>query len=415
MCYNECGSDFMYQVEILRLDHQGRGIGKINDKIIFIPASLPGDVIEAEIVLEKKKFYEGKINKILKKSSKRIEPICPNFSECGGCQLLNMTYSDSLSFKRNKVQDIMNKYLSNDIKINEIIPADEPLNYRNKVTFQINNQIGFYKEKTNTIIPINECFIADNKINNIIDIIKNTIDTTNINQIIIKCSKNIEQMMVIFKTNNVIDENNVINCLKDKVNSIYISDKLIYGKDKIIEILDNLQFYISPTSFFQVNTIQAEKLYQKAIEYANIKSSDLVLDLYCGTGTIGILASKHASRVIGIELNSSAIVDANLNKELNNINNIEFFVGDTGKLLSNNNYKPNIIIVDPPRSGLDELAIKEILNILPNKLIYISCDPMTLARDLKILSDKYDIKEITPVDMFPYTAHVECVCVLSRH
>ena len=219
--------------------------------------------------------------------------------------------------------------------------------------------------------------------------------------------------MVIFKTSNYIDNKKIINILKKKVDSIYINDELIYGKGKIIENLCNKNFYISPSSFFQVNTLQAEKLYNKAIAYADIKKEDTVLDLYCGTGTIGIVASDKAKKVIGIELNKEAIKDANENKKLNNINNIEFYAGDVGKILNKNNYKPDIIIVDPPRAGLDSLALSQILNIRPKKLVYVSCDLMTLARDLKLLSNDYDILELTPVDMFPYTAHVESVCALK--
>lgn len=413
MCYNELGCDFMYQVEIFNLDHQGRGIGKINDKIIFIPNALPSEIIEAKIILEKKNFYEGKINSILKPSNDRIKSICPYFDECGGCQHLNVTYEKSLEFKQSKVVDIVKKYLQFDIKINPIIKSDDNLFYRNKVTFQVDDNIGFYKEKSNTLIPIDTCFIADEKINQLYQIIKYNISLNNINQIIIRGSKKINESMVIFKNNDYIDTNKIIQALKDKTDSIYINNELIYGKGKIIESLLGYNFYISPSSFFQVNTLQAEKLYYKALEYANITNNDLVLDLYCGTGTIGILASKNAKKVIGIELNSEAIKDANKNKELNKVNNIEFYSGDVGKILTKNNYKPQVVIVDPPRAGLDSTAINQILKIKPERLVYVSCDLMTLTRDLKILSEYYNILELTPIDMFPMTSHVESIVKLE--
>lgn len=403
----------MYKVEVTKLDHQGRGIAKINDKIIFIPNALPEETVDVDIILEKKKYYEGIIKETINASDKRIKSICPYFEECGGCQFLNMNYQDSLDYKQNKVEEIMNKYLGIKIKINNIVACDNNLYYRNKTTFQVKNDIGFFKEKTNTLIPVDKCYISDIKINDIYKVIKDNLNLTNVKQVIIRATKNTLESMVIFKTSNYIDNKKIIDILKKKVNSIYINDELIYGKGKIIENLCNKNFYISPSSFFQVNTLQAEKLYNKAIEYANIKKEDTVLDLYCGTGTIGIVASDKAKKVIGIELNKEAIKDANENKKLNNINNIEFYAGDVGKILNKNNYKPDTIIVDPPRAGLDSLALSQILNIKPKKLVYVSCDLMTLARDLKLLSNDYDILELTPVDMFPYTAHVESVCALK--
>lgn len=403
----------MYKVEVTKLDHQGRGIAKINDKIIFIPNALPEETVDVDIILEKKKYYEGIIKETINASDKRIKSICPYFEECGGCQFLNMNYQDSLDYKQNKVEEIMNKYLGIKIKINNIVACDNNLYYRNKTTFQVENDIGFFKEKTNTLIPVDKCYISDIKINDIYKAIKDNINLTNVKQVIIRATKNTLESMVIFKTSNYIDNKKIIDILKKKVDSIYINDELIYGKGKIIENLCNKNFYISPSSFFQVNTLQAEKLYNKAIAYADIKKEDTVLDLYCGTGTIGIVASDKAKKVIGIELNKEAIKDANENKKLNNINNIEFYAGDVGKILNKNNYKPDIIIVDPPRAGLDSLALSQILNIRPKKLVYVSCDLMTLARDLKLLSNDYDILELTPVDMFPYTAHVESVCALK--
>lgn len=403
----------MYQVEIFNLDHQGRGIGKINNKIIFIPNALPGEIIETKIILEKKNFYEGKINSILKPSEYRLKSICPHFEECGGCQYLNVDYEKSLQFKQNKVVDIIKKYLQLDIKINPIIKSIDNLFYRNKVTFQVDNDLGFYKEKSNNLIPIDTCFIADKNINELYKIIKDNISLNNIIQIIIRSSKKTKESMIVFKTKDYIDTNKIIQILKNKTDSIYINNQLIYGKDKIIENLLDYNFYISPSSFFQINTLQAENLYLKALKYAEITNNDLVLDLYCGTGTIGILASKNAKKVIGIELNSEAIKDANKNKELNKVNNIEFYSGDVGKILTKNNYNPQVIIVDPPRAGLDSTAINQILKIKPERLVYVSCDLMTLTRDLKILNEYYNILEITPFDMFPMTSHVESVVKLK--
>lgn len=414
MCYNKVGCDFMYQVEINKLDHQARGIGRIGNKVIFVPNSLTKEIVDVDITLEKKNFYEGVATKILKSSNLRIEPICPHFNECGGCQLLNVSYEQTLKFKEQKVSEIIKKYLPIDIKINPIIKSDDYLYYRNKVTFQVDNNIGFYKNKSNELVPIETCYICDKKINKIYEFIKKNVDVKCLNQVIIRKSRNTDESMVIFKTKYDVNKEKIINVLSNVVDSIYINDKLICGKEKIEEQLSNYKFNISPTAFFQVNTNQAEKLYNKAIEYANISPEDLVLDLYCGTGTIGILASKYAKKVIGIELNKQAVYDANENKKLNNIQNVEFYAGDVGSILNKHNYKPDVIIVDPPRAGLNHLAISQILKIKPKKLIYISCDIMTLTRDLKILMDSYNIVELTPVDMFPMTSHVEAITILDR-
>ena len=404
----------MVKVQIERLDHQMRGIGKIDGKIVFVSKTLPNELVDINIVLEKKKFFEGKLNAVLNKNSERVEPICPHFLECGGCQLLHVNYEKGLQFKQNKVNDIIIKNLNSKILINDIVPCDNNLFYRNKVTLQVNNDIGYFKEKTNDIIPIDTCYIADKRINEIFNTIKNNITLKNVSQIIIKCSKNTDESMVIFKTVGAADEKQIIQSLKEVVSSIYINEHLIFGKDKIIEKLFCYKFYISPKSFFQVNTLQAEKLYSIALDYADIGNEDLILDLYCGTGTIGLLASKNANKVIGIELNEDAIKDANKNKDLNGVSNIEFYAGDVGKILKDKKYKPSIIIVDPPRAGLDSLAISEIIKINPKTLVYVSCDLMTLARDLNILSDYFEIVELTPVDMFPQTSHVESVVLLHR-
>ena len=306
-------------VKIERLDHQGRGIGKIDGKIVFIPKTLLDEEVDVNLVLEKKKFFEGEIKEIVKSSDNRISPICPHFFDCGGCQFLHVNYENSLKFKQNKVENIINKNLIKKVLINPIVASDEELFYRNKITLQVDKAIGYYKEKTNVIIPIEKCFIADVKINKIYDILKDNINMDNINQIIIRSTKNTSQSMLIFKTCGKVDNNEIIVLLKDLVQSIYINNELIYGEEKIIEQLLDYKFYISPTSFFQVNTKQAEKLYKIAINYADISKDDMVLDLYCGTGTIGIIASKYAKKVVGIELNKEAINDANLNKKLNKI------------------------------------------------------------------------------------------------
>jgi len=404
----------MVKVKIERLDHQMRGIGKIDEKIVFVPKTLPDELVDIDATIEKKKFFEGKLNEVLEQSKIRTKSICPHFLNCGGCQLLHVDYETGLKLKQNKVNETVAKYVQQKFEIKNIISSENDLFYRNKVTFQVDSDIGYFKEKTNVIIPIETCYICDTKINTIYKAIKDNISMTNIKQIIIRSSKRTEESMVIFKTTRSIEKEKIICTLKELVSSIYIDNNLIFGTEKITETLLDYKFYISPTSFFQVNTLQAEKLYEIALGYANISKEDIVLDLYCGTGTIGLLASKNAKKVVGVELNVEAINDANLNRSLNNVSNIEFYAGDVGKILNKKKYQPNIIIVDPPRAGLDSLAISEIVKINPERLVYVSCDLMTLARDLNLLSEKFEVCELTPVDMFPQTSHVESVVLLKR-
>lgn len=406
----------MCKLEIVSLDHQGRGIGKIDNKTVFIENALPKEVVEVSITSFKKNYCEASVNKYLQKSTSRIEPICPYFLVCGGCDLLHVPYEKQIEYKNDKIKNIMQRFCKEKFAIKEIITSPD-FYYRNKVTYHVKDGIGFYKEKSNDLIKIDTCFLADKKIDYVYNVIKDNANLENIKSIVIRASYYTDDIMVVLEINGSINEKHWIDLLKDKVSTIIINNnrnfKTIYGNGFVVEKLLGLNFMITNDAFFQVNTLQAEKLYEKVLEYADIKDNEIVLDLYCGTGTIGILASKYAKKVIGIEINGYAVKSANENKELNNITNIEFYAGDTGKVLSKNNYKVDTVIVDPPRAGLNTQAIEEIISISPKRIVYVSCDPMTLARDLNLLAELYEIKELTPVDMFPNTAHVECVVKLE--
>lgn len=396
-------------IEITDFDHNGKGIGRLNDKIAFVKGAIPGEIVDIKILKEKKKFIEASINKFIKKSPNRIESPCKYYDKCGGCDLLHINYIDQLKFKENKIKNIITKYLNNNIKINKIVFDDCNFYYRNKITFQVNNgTLGLFEEESNTIIKIDKCLLCNEKINSIIPHL-NKLNLKNINKIVCRVSNTI--MITIEAYNDSIDIEPIkvfCDSIYLKINGVY---KLVYGNPYIINNIGKFKFLISPDSFFQVNNKVCEKLYDKIKNYIN---QDSVLDLYCGTGTIGIYVSNNCKKVIGIEINKYAIEDANKNKNLNNVNNIEFICGDSGKCINNIKFKPDIIIVDPPRSGLNLETITNILNINSKRIIYVSCDPMTLVRDLKILNEKYDIIEITPFDMFPNTKHVECICLLDK-
>jgi len=396
-------------LKIEKLDHYGRGITKLDNKTIFVENALPDEIVEINIIKEKKKYSEANVSKYFQKANNRIEPNCPYYNSCGGCNIMHLSYKDQLKFKQNKIENIIKKYLNEQIKINNIVASDKIEFYRNKVTFQVREKIGFYKEHTYDIINIDNCIISDKLINKSIKYLKN-LNLKEINKII--CRTGLDELMIIIETQN---KNLDITPLKEIASSIYlkINNKYIhaYGNKNIYEKLENYKFKISPDSFFQVNIDTCSKLYNKVKEY--VGSNKNVIDLYCGTGTIGIFISKN-NNVIGIEINEYAIKDAEENKKINKIDNINFICGDSGKKLKQLKFNPNIIIVDPPRSGLNKETINNILKFDSKEIIYISCDPMTFVRDLNILNKYYDIKEITPFDMFPNTYHIENIAYLVK-
>jgi len=396
-----------YIVDIEKMDHQGRGIAFVNGVITFITDALPLEKVEIQITKHSKKYNEARLVKIIKESPKRIIPACPYYSVCGGCNMMHLSYSDELEYKENKIREIINRFTNIDInKIKKIIPNSE-FNYRNKATFQVKETIGYYKDKSYEIIAVDKCLIVDDKINEILKEIKK-INLEKIYQIVIRVSK--DDSMVVFKANTY-DLN--IDYLKDKVNTIVIFNKdykVITGKGYIIDKIGEYSFIISPGSFFQVNTEGAYNLYNKVLEY--VENSNNLLDLYCGTGTIGIFLSKICNKIIGIEINKYAVEDANVNKNLNKVKNIDYICNDASYINELGDF--DTVVIDPPRSGMDKDTISNLLKLGPNKIVYVSCDPITLARDLNILNEFYDVLEITPVDMFSKTYHIETVCVLEK-
>ncbi len=408
----------MYELEIEKLDHQGRGIAHLNDKIVFVENALPSEIVKIKVVKENKKIMEAIVIDYIKKSNNRINPACPYYNECGGCDLLHLSYEEQLKYKENKIKEIMARYADIDEElVKSIISSPKQYDYRNKVTLKVNNKVGYYKKKSYDIVEIKNCLLANEKINNTITEIRKIKIPTNVNELVIRSINETETSLTIYlQSEENIDD--FINILSKKIDSIkvLIQNRLIKetGKSNIIGRLDKYDYQMSQTAFFQVNTHQTIKLYDKIKKYVKQCNSPTILDLYCGTGSIGIYISEYASKVIGVEINSEAIENAKINAKNNNIKNIEFLAGDAKIILNRNNYSADLVIVDPPRSGLDLEVINDIFEINPNDIIYVSCDPITLARDLKIFKEKYQIIEITPFDMFPNTYHVECVVKLVR-
>lgn len=403
----------IYETEIIRLNNEGEGIASIDNFLVFIKNALVNEKVKIRITDIKDNYALGEVLEILSKSDNRIEPICPYYNECGGCSTMHMKYESELEFKKDKIKSIFKKISNVDININNIYSNLE-YNYRNKVVLKVSrDNIGFYKEKTNEIINIEKCFLVNEKINDEIKNIRSFISKykdNNISEIMIRVINN--EVMFSLDNINASIKDEFINTFKH-IDSIYINNKLEYGKEYLVEEIDDLKFNISPKSFFQVNKEISKMMYEKAVSYIN--DSDLTLDLYSGTGTITSLASKKSKNVIGIEVIKDSVNDANNNIKINNINNVSFICDRVeNKIEELKNKKIDNVILDPPRTGSDKKSLKAILDIEPKQIIYISCNPVTLARDYNTLKEKYNIKEINAYDMFPRTYHVETVMVLER-
>lgn len=388
------------KLEVIKQDYFGRGISKIDGKTIFIDKALPGQIIDIEVIKEKKNYIEARNKDYVNNT------LCNYYDTCGGCNILHQMYMEQLSFKENKVKEMIERSNLGDIKINDIV-YDKEYGYRNKIVLHVKDKkLGFYSSKTNDIVSIGKCLLVDDRINNVIDEISEYLIGNNIDgEIKIRCTSS-EVMVSI--TGNV-DKNIVeyLTCDVLIINGISLKDK-----DYIIEELDGLKFKVSDNSFYQVNKYVVSKLYNEVINNIKDHNYNSALDLYCGTGTITLELSKYVRDVTGIEVVKSAIDDALYNKEINDINNVNFICGKVEDYI-NKFENIDLVVVDPPRSGLDNKTKKSLMEMKAKSICYVSCGLDTLVRDLKELSNCYDILSITPVDMFPNTYHVENVVILE--
>lgn len=394
-------------VKVEKLDNLGRGIARIDNKIVFIENALPEEVVDIEIIKDKKNYSLARRIRLDKKSKYRRE-ICPYSDFCGGCDLISLEYDKQLEYKQNKIEELVRRNLGEDIKINNII-YDKDFAYRNKILLHImQEKLGFFEQMTNNIVDIDKCLLVNDRINSLISLIRKFIkNNRELKSVVIRSSSNGDTMLIF--SGNVSKE--LLLESFSMVDVIVLNNKLVKGQF-IKERLGDKEFLIYPNSFFQVNMFNTLNLYNEVKRMTYNKKYGNILDLYCGTGTIGIFLSQIATSVVGIEVVEDAVIAAKSNADINNVENIKFICGRVEDYIDGFN-NIDLIIVDPPRSGLDKKTIDNVKRINSKEIIYVSCDPMTLVRDLKELEEDYLIKEITPVDMFPNTHHVECVAVLK--
>lgn len=441
-----------YVVEIIDNGFEGEGIAKINDFTIFVPNAIKGEKVKILIVKVLKSYGYGKIIELLEKSIDRVKSDCNTYKRCGGCSLRHIKYEKTLEMKQNAVQSLVNKILKNKIEVQKTLGIEKPYYYRNKAQYPVGKnsegkaQIGVFANRTHEIIPIQECYIQNKKSQEVAKFVIEFINANNISVYNEKTRKGLARHIVTkvgVKTNEIMcvlvingkeipkekelvtevtkkfpEVKTIVKNINTQNTNVVMGKEniVIYGSGYIKDQLGKYIFKISPHSFYQVNPIQAENLYNIGVQAANIDKNDIVFDLYCGIGTISLFMAQYAKKVYGIEIVEQAIQDAKENAKINNIENAEFIAGDVENVLDDLiNVKkviPDIIMIDPPRKGMDNKSVENILNIKPKKLVYISCNPATLVRDLAKFEEEYEVKTIKPVDMFPFTSHVECVAVL---
>ena len=441
-----------YIVEIIDNGFEGEGIAKIDNFTIFINGAIKGEKVKILIVKVLSSHAFGKIVEILEKSDVRQEVDCTTYKRCGGCNMRHIKYEDTLKMKQNAVQSLVNKTLKNKIQVKPTLGMENPLHYRNKAQYPIginkNGEpvIGVFANRTHEVIPMEKCLIqnpiSEEIAKTVLEFIKkNKISIYNektvkglFRHIVIKVGIKTNEVMciLVINGNKIPKENELVEILTKKYPSIKTIVKNIntkntnvilgkeniniYGNGYIEDKLGEYTFKISPLSFYQVNPTQTEKLYKIGVQSAKITNTDIVFDLYCGIGTISLFMAQYAKQVYGVEIVKQAIEMAKENAKCNNLENTKFIAGDVEKVLDDLIKKqeiiPDVVMIDPPRKGLDKKSIQNLLDVNPKRLVYISCNPSTLVRDLAFFEEKYEIKNITPVDMFPYTSHVECVSVL---
>ena len=449
----------MITVDITDFGENGEGIGKTDAFTWFIKDTVIGDKVKAKVMKTKKSYGYARLDSIVKESPDRIEAKCPVARSCGGCTLQSLDYKAELRLKQNKVENHLKRIGGFDlssVEIEEIIGMEDPIRYRNKSQFPFGrkngkNITGYFAGRTHSIVEFDDCIIGikENKtvLQTVLDFMeKYSVEAYNeedgsgiVRHVLIRKGFATGELMVciVINANNLPHSDKLVESLcsalgndlksvsiniNKKNTNVILGEKTVtlYGNGYIEDYIGDVKFRISPQSFYQVNPVQTKKLYSKALEYAALTGKETVWDMYCGIGTISLFLAKSAKFVYGVEIVDAAIQNARENAKLNNIENVKFFVGKaeeviTGEYENGNIRDIDVIVVDPPRKGLDKLAIDTMLKLLPKRIVYVSCDSSTLARDLKMLCEKeYELKKLTVVDQFSRSYHTESVCLLSR-
>ncbi len=444
-----------YIMQIIDIGTVGEGIGKVNGYTIFVEGAVLGDIVEIKVVKLGNSFGYGKLLNIVTPSNDRIEPRCKYFSHCGGCQVQQYSYMSQLEFKRKKVQDNIERIGGlTGVEVLPTLGMENPWNYRNKAQFpvRIKNEeikIGFYAPRSHNIIELETCHIQHKINDEIIKIVKNFMQDFNIvpydeitykgtvRHILTRVGFVTGEIMVcvvingkklpyiqqlVEKLKTIKGMTSIVLNFNNDRNNVILGNKIetVWGRGYITDYIGNVKFEISPNSFYQVNPVQTKVMYDTAMEYAGLTGKEIVFDAYCGIGTISLFLAQKAKKVYGVEIVENAIEDARRNADINHITNADFFVGKSEevipRLYKENGIKADVIVVDPPRKGCDEALLNTVLDMLPNRIVYVSCDSATMARDLKILcaDGKYVVGKVQPVDNFCQTSHVETVCLLTR-
>ena len=442
-----------YELQIDRLGTSGEGVGRYDNFTVFVPHALPGETISAVIEDVKSSYARGRIKQILHESVDRAAPLCALYEECGGCQLQHLSYEAQLHAKRAQVIDALTHIGKlPQIPVRETLRAEEPWNYRNKMQFPIGRDsgkivIGCFAQGSHTIINTENCHIQRAENNDLANAAREIAEHLHIpvynedthkgilRHIVGRVGRSNDLMAVIVTaTKQLPRAKDFVRMLRENLpnlvsvhqniqtyrNNVIMGrdTQLLWGRPTIIDSLGQLNFHISPRSFFQINTRQAERLYEQALSYADLHGTETVIDAYCGTGTITLFLAQKARKVYGIEIVQPAILDARKNARDNHVKNAEFIVGDATAVmpaLYKQGIRPDVVVVDPPRAGCTETVLRTFANMKPQRIIYVSCNPATLARDLAILKDLgYAAQEVQPVDLFPQTSHVETITLLLR-
>ena len=437
------------EVNISDIGYEGEGIAKIDGYTTFVKGGLKGEKVKIKMLKVNKDYCVAKLVEVLEKSEERDEPICSVFGKCGGCSLQHINYEAQLDYKTNTVRNTLRKALGYDVDVEQTIGMGIPYNYRNKAQYPVvDDKIGFFAGRTHALIENEKCYIqnetSDKLAKDAFKILrKYNISSYNeksgkgcLRHIITRIGIHTGELMLVLVTNekNIRHKDEIVSeltkeypTLKSIIQNVNMQNTnvilgnecvTLYGQEYITDILGEYKFKISPLSFYQVNPVQTEVLYNIAKEYANLQGTETVFDLYSGIGTISIFIADNAKKVYGVEVVEQAVFDAKENAEINEIRNVEFIQGEAEVIVPEmykEGKKADVVFVDPPRKGCDEKLLETIKEMKAQKVVYISCNPATLARDLKYLTDNgYEIKKVQPVDMFPQTSHVENVALLEK-